>query len=350
MKRYRALFRVDAGPEIGNGHLYRCLTLAEQLNSVGFHSTFFCRALPDALAVAVESRGHTLVCLDLEAQSQKAEAESFIGLLQGAVADLVVVDHYGLDAAWEHIVSRQCRLLFVIDDLANRPHECRILLDQTLGRRSSDYVSFTPSDCQRLCGSEFALLAKDYHLKRSASMTKRKNLELVRRVVVSFGGSSQPQLVEDTFASLKTNVLAASCQFVVVLSERDYMNTELRDYLSNHELDIEVVSKVNDMATLWLESDMAIGAAGTSTWERACLGLPSILCVIADNQELIAEAVDATGACKAIRYDNDYSHNLETAFAMFFQSELYQEMVESNYQVCDGEGAIRAVEVILSEL
>ena len=173
------IFRADASTEIGSGHVMRCLTLADGLSRKGHKCRFVCREHEGHLGEVVIKRGHELVLLPVPPQhtsnqvsgslvdseaglavSWQDDANQTLEVLAPLKVDWLVVDHYRLDFKWENRLSSVVKNIFVIDDLANRSHQCNLLLDQNLGRRTKDYDDLVPAGCLRLIGPQFALLGE----------------------------------------------------------------------------------------------------------------------------------------------------------------------------------------------
>ena len=186
----RVAFRVDASLEIGTGHVMRCLTLADAMRHAGTNCFFLCREKCGNLLKIIHMRGYQVRILDgLTSEQTSCESpevalstsyeesagpEWSIDAQQTQIAlgeetvDLLVVDHYSLDARWEVQLRPACHNLMVIDDLANRPHECDILLDQNIGRRGFDYDRLLSRNCKTLIGPNYALLRPRFSELRSS--------------------------------------------------------------------------------------------------------------------------------------------------------------------------------------
>ena len=179
-------FRADASETIGTGHLMRCLTLADGLRRKGADAEFISRNLPDHLIEIVKSRGHRFRRI---AASQPDS--DVLHHLAGKPCDWLVVDHYGLGADWERSVRPFAKAIMVIDDLADRTHDCDILLDQNF-RTSHDnrYAGLVPESCLLRTGPSFALLQRDYARLRA----ELKPRETAERLLIYFGGADRDDL------------------------------------------------------------------------------------------------------------------------------------------------------------
>jgi UDP-2,4-diacetamido-2,4,6-trideoxy-beta-L-altropyranose hydrolase len=291
--------RADASLDIGTGHVMRCLTLAQSLRDKGDRVFFICREDPGHLCDLVESR--SFYCSRLPASPdmplvalRDADARETIAAIESyrASPDLLVVDHYKLDRSWESVVRPKVRSIFVIDDLADRMHDCDLLLDQNLhdgpGLR---YSALVGEGTQVFVGPRYALLKPEFSAVRAAPRTRG-----VRRMLSFFGG------VDSTNESLKIvralrSIGAAAPQTDVVLGSTNPHVGGVRDAAKGLAC-VNVIRQTDDMAGLMREADLGLGTCGVAAWERCCVGLPSIVVVSADNQRDDARILNSLGAAR----------------------------------------------------
>jgi UDP-2,4-diacetamido-2,4,6-trideoxy-beta-L-altropyranose hydrolase len=285
----RIAFRLDASREIGAGHFSRCLTLAQALRERGAQTLFLSRNLPADLAACLASEGHVLT--ELLAVTVEQEAIECAHILNNFRPDWLIVDHYKLDARWEIAVRDKCGGIFVIDDKADRPHSCDILLDQNFNPRSqANYRAFTQPDTRLLLGPLYALLPPDFAAKRAERGVVTGE---VKRVLICFGGSDPGNHTATAIEAIRPFVDRLEQIDVIIgsLSQNKENIASLCRKLPNAHL----YSPTRNMSQLLLQADLAIGAGGTMTWERACLGVPSLAFGIAENQVAILEALSEAG-------------------------------------------------------
>jgi UDP-2,4-diacetamido-2,4,6-trideoxy-beta-L-altropyranose hydrolase len=349
----RVAFRVDAGPLIGGGHAMRCLTLADALAERGAQATFVTASMPEVLADRISASGHSLVRIPasseqerqgydwheqpLDDEAQRADVEASTGAIGST--DWLVIDHYLLDIRW-HAASRSfAGRVLVIDDLANRQYDCDLLLDQTHGRSPADYRPLLPDHTKIAAGSAYALLRPEFARERPAALRGRREAGLVRRIVVSLGTTDPGSIT----AAIVERVLhaAAKAEIDVVLGPDAPSLPHVRDVASaNSRVTIHIGT--NRMAELMRDADLAVGAAGATSWERCCLGLPSIAFVLADNQRKIAQGLAEAGA--HIVTDET---GLEGALKrLLTDGDLRQRMSAAAFAITDGLGASRMVDTI----
>ena len=276
----------------------RCLTLADQLRGEGSAVAFACHDIPGGMFDLLQAHGYRCARLPLAGAvegSQRDDAEETIeaaGKLFPDGLDWLVVDHYELDVTWERMLRPHARKLMVIDDLANRPHDCDLLLDQNyyrdLDRR---YHGLVPEQCVTLLGPAYVLL-------RSEFSDARKRLRLrdgiVRRILVFFGGSDSTNQTRKALDALKLISKPEIAVDVVVGAANPYRD-EIRS-LCREMPNVQYHCQVSNMAELIAAADIAIGAGGATTWERCSLGLPTLTVVFADNQLQTTEDLESFGA------------------------------------------------------
>ncbi|RAR56779.1 UDP-2,4-diacetamido-2,4,6-trideoxy-beta-L-altropyranose hydrolase [Onishia taeanensis] len=310
------VFRADASLEIGTGHIMRCLTLAEALRKQGAECHFLCREHAGHLIDAIEARGfnaHRLLdeslyrtsapTRDLQPDhahwlgtSWESDAEACGPLIVQLAPDWLVVDHYALDARWEAAVLPEQTRLLVIDDLADRAHCAHLLLDQNLGREAEDYIGLVPAECRVLAGPQFALLRPEFAERRESSLARRHRHPAVKRLLISLGGVDKDNSTGQVLDALNACDLPNDLEITVVMGATAPWLEEVKTRAVELPWSTEVVVNVSDMARRMAEADLAIGAAGSTTWERCCLGLPTLMLVLAENQQHIAQSLHNAGA------------------------------------------------------
>jgi UDP-2,4-diacetamido-2,4,6-trideoxy-beta-L-altropyranose hydrolase len=355
----KVLFRVDASVQIGTGHLARCLTLANMLQQSGTSSSFLCRSPAPALAAQIKSQGHALLTLPppiqamileesdlthtpwLGVSQQQDAAESLAALRQRF--DLLVVDHYGIDQRWEHNMRDAADAIMVIDDLADREHDCEILLDQNLhGAEGNRYSSLVPPHCQTLLGTAYALLRPEF------SVPPKRNSHTGRRVNVFLGGTD-PQggtvLAIEAIAPLCGKTLQVD---VIAGGANPHLNAIKAMCNSLPAITLHVQS--NDIATLFASADLGIGAGGSATLERCNRGLPQILTSFADNQRPSCAAFARAGAALDVGDMKSLSAaDLRAAITSLLEnSQRLQDMRGIGRALVDGNGTFRVAEKIAS--
>ena len=294
----RWALRVDSSLHLGTGHLMRCLVLAQQARLRGVSLKFICADLPGHSGAIVTRQGFDLQMLDTDPGDKgladfdwKRDSSSTRSLAGGNLWDLLVVDHYSIDCRWEAALRSAARQILVIDDLADRVHDCDILVDQNYYLDlDCRYDKLVPPGCLKLLGTRFLLLRSEF--KKTRQGMKRKTVN-VRRILISFGGTDE------------TNVTCMVLDAITLLGRPDIAIDVVIGATAPHRAAVEArISalpqsslhvQTSQMAQLIMRADLAIGGCGSSAWERCCLGLPTLVLVLADNQRLLAARLDAIG-------------------------------------------------------
>lgn len=291
------IIRADASVQMGTGHVMRCLTLAESLAKRGAAVSFLCRELAGNLCDHIEARGFRTFRLAPGADDAGATEE----ILEELKPDWLVVDNYALDAAWESRMRPLAGRIMVIDDLADRRHDCDLLLDQNYyADLESRYLGLVPETCRLFLGPRHALLRPEFPEARSA-MAERTGT--VTRVLVFFGGSdstNETGKALEALARFKEKALSAD----VVVGASNPRKELIREQCAALP-GVAFHCQVPNMAHFMADADFAFGAGGTATWERCFLGLPAAAIVLARNQLEVIRAVEGAGALRNLGWHQE---------------------------------------------
>ncbi|EFR41464.1 pseudaminic acid biosynthesis-associated protein PseG [Selenomonas sp. oral taxon 137 str. F0430] len=326
------VIRVDSSERIGSGHLMRCLTLAGHMRREGKTVHFICRDLVGNLSRIVTAQGFALhllpphehdaaltdyaVWLTAPQEVDAQESAEIIRELQPV--ERLVIDHYALDAAWERRMRPLVQEIFVIDDLANRPHDCDILLDQNFYRdMERRYDGLVPETCKLLLGPKHALLRREFY---EARKTLRRRDGKLCRILVFYGGSDQTRETEKAIAALLQLALPG-VEADVVVGGGNARQEHIRSLCEAHEF-LHYHLQVSNMAELMASADLALGAGGTTTWERCFLGLPAIVTAIAENQfEICRDCAEAGLIYYLGKWDEVMQEDIAAGIKMFSAPE-----------------------------
>ncbi|MDR6534733.1 UDP-2,4-diacetamido-2,4,6-trideoxy-beta-L-altropyranose hydrolase [Variovorax soli] len=305
------VFRADASLQIGSGHVMRCLALAAALRLEGTNCRFVCRGHQGHLADLIRNRGFAVTLLPMGTLGPshvpvtvhdawlgcdwESDAHQTIAALEGIRPDWIVVDHYALEAAWEQALSAHSGAMLVIDDLADRDHQCQLLVDQNLGRDGAHYAGRVSVGCEVLAGPAYALLRSEFAAVRASSLERRRYKPL-QHLLISLGGVDQSNATGALLEALRACTLPANVRISVAMGAASPWLAEVQEIAVQMPWPTQVRANVQDMARLMSESDLALGAAGATSWERCCLGLPSIVLALAANQRRILKALEEAGA------------------------------------------------------
>jgi UDP-2,4-diacetamido-2,4,6-trideoxy-beta-L-altropyranose hydrolase len=330
-----AVFRLDARPESGLGHLSRCGALADALRDAGWH-----------------------VAAAFRAKKPPADPHSFLnpailGDEDGAEVlrrrwpdgcDLLVVDDYTLDAGFESACRGWARRILAMDDGTGRQHDCDLLLDAAASYRGEAYRPLTPAGCTILAGPSFALLPDETRRTRRTALARDRS-GTPRRAALYLGGAEDGRLTSrllDALAAidpvLELDIILPSIAGRSLVAARP----------AAHPLGVRVHSATPSLVPIFEAADIAIGAAGVTAWERCCLGLPSLAIVTAENQRGVAAYLRKTGsATVSERTEAEDPVKLRAVLsALLTDGEARRIMARAAADLCDGDGPRRVVEAL----
>ncbi|RDE22572.1 UDP-2,4-diacetamido-2,4,6-trideoxy-beta-L-altropyranose hydrolase [Motiliproteus coralliicola] len=362
----KVVVRADSGVAMGVGHVMRCLTLLEYLQSkcISLDAIFVCRDHRGNLIEFINKKGYRVVTLPVDDQVLDNQAlEQHARWLGGTLsedshatrrtilqqwpegADWLIVDHYGTDAEWHRIVRSNTKQLMVIDDLADRQYDCDLLLDQTFGETEARYKGLVPEVARVLAGAGFALLRDEFDLHKHDFEPATSRRWPPRDLLVSLGGGDPDNVTGEVLDALVSWRSELGKITVIVGQANPHLNS-LRAKASL--LQAQILVGAENMAQLMREHDLAIGAAGATSWERCAMGLPTAAVITAANQKTIISRLKATGAIvELIRPISDSSMKAEL-LPWMTDREAYEGAVSAAISICDGRGALRTSEVMLT--
>jgi UDP-2,4-diacetamido-2,4,6-trideoxy-beta-L-altropyranose hydrolase len=356
----RIAFRTDASVNIGTGHLSRCLTLANSLRLQNWQTRFVCRDLVPAFAEQILAQDHELKVLQTTpatepntdglahspwlAVPQEVDAAETMAALGPERWDWMVVDHYALDRRWETPLRGVAAGIFVIDDLADRIHDCDMLLDQNLtDARTDRYAGLTPAGCVKLIGVLYALLRPEF---ANAKRPDRKQGSSPRLNVL-FGGTDPQGGTELALRAI--GLLDASIAADVIVGGGNPHLATIRE-LCGDLPEVQLHIQASDIAKLFTAADLAIGAGGATSWERCRLGLPALITSMAHNQRRACEALaEARVAIDLGEMDRLTPHTLAGLIGRILtRPRLLAAMSRRAATLVDGLGTQRVVQHIIN--
>ncbi|REL34819.1 UDP-2,4-diacetamido-2,4,6-trideoxy-beta-L-altropyranose hydrolase [Thalassotalea euphylliae] len=386
--------RADSSTVIGTGHIMRCLTLANAIKkTLRANIYFFCRQAEGNISQLVLDAGFDLVQMaaptsrsngastkksseklahsEWLGETQENDVKEFIALAKNQLLnkklsdcisvssrfDFIITDHYGIDARWHQQVRNITRKIVVIDDIADRAHECDFLIDQTFLCPVSRYKKLTPAHSQTLLGTDYAMLRDEFNLVYSKGVSKqeiytqrKERLHIQQgatRLLIMFGGTDPDNLTLQALTLLgKTSnfrlidvIIGTSAKHIAQVMEFCQLHDEMTLHIAP-----------SNISELMLSADIAIGAAGTTSWERCAVGLPTILIVQASNQNDIAAALTSENVC--LSYQKNQLTHVVTELLPSIQTHVseLESMINNSLKVCDGQGCQRIVDKVFSRV
>ena len=349
------IIRADASIHIGLGHLARCRTLAVVLREQGVKVRFISRALPGHQIATLRAEGFRVAVLPAPPDqsvidgdyaawlgvTQAQDAQETIAALTDQRPDWLIVDHYALDSEWEQTLRPHVGRILIIDDLANRRHDADLLLDQNYAPGSATrYQGLLPPDTRTLLGPTYALLRPEYAHYRQTLRPRDGN---VRRVLVFFGGTD-PQNISGRVLTALSDPALAHLEVDLVIGANHPQREDLTTRATARPF-TRVHGPRPHLADLMATADLAIGAGGTTTWERCCLGLPSLVVSIADNQRPTCIALAADGLFHYVgHHDRMTSWTLLTAILQLLSNPVsLRALSKAGADLVDAGGTKRII-------
>jgi len=344
--------RVDASTQIGTGHLIRCLTLADALKQRGVQIRFVSFQMPEYFQDLLTTKGHEFMMLnnglseinsgDLShshwlSTSQYIDAQNTVQALAGQIWDWLIVDHYALDYRWESVLRQTAKNILVIDDIADRHHDCDVLLDQNFYTdMNTRYTGKVPGHCQLLLGPDYALLRDEF---RQLHEQAEPHTGSVKRILVFFGGMDKGNYTTRAIKAVD-KIDSHDLHVDVVIGAQHTHRQQIESVCVDRNFFCHV--QTNQMAELMTAADLSIGAGGSATWERCCLGLPTLTICTADNQrKQIADAA-SEGLLYAPRLKGELILVLKHHLKTLMENDYLRNLLSRNsMKAVDGRGVLR---------
>jgi UDP-2,4-diacetamido-2,4,6-trideoxy-beta-L-altropyranose hydrolase len=321
----------------------RCLTLSRALADKGCAVAFAANPTAQAVLDAFGPRDMTVYPLSDDLAEAAPHAAGWADAFK---ADWVLLDHYRLSPA-EEAALKGPRRLAVLDDLADRPRPADLVINPGYGRLPGNYAGLVPEGARVLAGPQYALVRPEFAAHRDEALKRRREGGHLRRVLIALGLTDVEGVTGRVVRALRPHleglildvVVAGAAPSLPFLREQAKTDCNLRLHVDNHA-----------MAELMSQADVAVGAGGSSVWERATLGLPTVTVVLADNQRPMAEAMANVGLTLAVDGQAaDFEARLvEAVRRVVDDAALRRWLFEAPCHACDGLGADRVAEAMLA--
>ena len=359
--------RADASLQQGTGHLMRCLVLADELRLRGHECLFVTQPYLPLFTKKIHDHNHKVIILPMGTldqsvhighdeylswlgRSTKHDALVTLEALKNENIDILIADHYAIDHSWMDLFSGQKIRKVIIDDLANRKHCCDILIDQNFGRSPQDYEHLVSKKTKVFTGSEYVILKDDFKITRNKSQLTRLNRE-PKCLNICMGGMDKDNSTYNILETVLKSGYFKKWSIDVVLRSSSPHAKMISNYSDKSPHNINLHFDCENMATLFEGADLAIGAGGVTLWERCCVGLPTLLLTIADNQVPAAMAMSRSGAiiyCGDIR-EKDWKKKLDLKLKMLTQDTDRLHLISKiAFGICDGNGLEKVCNIIES--
>jgi len=342
----RVIVRADADQRIGGGHVMRCAVLGLALRGQGADVAFAIRDPAPETRALLETWNFPVLALPAQALPEQPveqlwpeplmlrDAEDTARL--AAEADAIVVDHYGLGAAWHRAMRGERRLVLALDDMADRAVDADLLLYPGLSASAQAYAGLVPVRCGLLLGPRYALLRPQFAADKGAAAQGKAAL---RRLLVCCGSGDHGNITARLIEGVLQAGLPGLVHVDVVLGGLNpHADALQRRFGAEPRLHFH--HAVEDMAALMRAADLFLGAGGGMTWERCAAGLPGIVVALAPNQRPLSEAMAARGI-DAYLGDGAALTPAKVAEALRQATPASAEAVAAMHALCDGQGAAR---------
>lgn len=326
----RVLFRADAGPDIGLGHVMRCLALAGALARTGAACTFLGQEYPPAVRETIESRGHRTLAVEPNRQEPQATLQR----MREADADVVVVDMYGITEDYLSQLRKQGVVLVSLDDHNLMPFPSHLVVNPNRFALDMEYRSST-GDTQFLLGPSYCLLREEFAQARG----KRRRIgPHGRRLLVSMGGSDLGGLT----AKVVRAVAPLGLEMVVI------QGAAATAFSAQAWPDVRVVVNPPNMARWMLWADAAVTCGGGTVYELAATGTPGIVLALGPDQEQNAAAMETEGTAINLGMGAGATERAiaDAVKALMGDSKRRQSMSRRGREVVDGKGAERVARAV----
>ncbi len=331
------VIRADASTQIGTGHAMRCLALAQAWQSAEGETIFVTAMKAPALEARLKDEGIRVIHLStypggVEDAAQTAE------LAHQTNAQWIVVDGYQFGDSYQRVIKRSGLRLLFVDDYGHSASYCAdIVLNQNIYAHEGLYAD-REAQTRLLLGTPYVLLRQEFLRWRGYG---RQNLSGAPKVLVTLGGSDVANVTLKVVHGLQLAAVDDLQASVVVGSAYPHFE-ELEMAVRNYPF-VRLERNVLDMPRLMAWADVAVSAAGTTCWELAFMGLPSLIMVLADNQRLVAEKLDAAGAAVLVGWGEQVSpvEVSEALVQLLASQERRARMTVLGQNIVDGQGSAR---------
>ncbi len=338
------LIRADAGLKMGTGHVMRCLALAQGWQNEGGEALFaMVRPLP-ALESRLKSEGMKVAYLpDILPGSQEDAQET---ALLGRQNDTywIVIDGYHFGANYQKYLKDAGYYLLSFDGYGHAEHYFSdLIINQNIYADAAMYKS-KESYTKLLLGASFILLRREFWPWRD---WQREIPQNAQKILVTLGGSDPDNI---TLKALKAllQMKNETFQIVAIVGGGNPYYSELKTII---EMDVKPIHLEQDVANMpkrmaW--ADLAISAAGGTCWELAFMGVPSLLLVLAENQEKVAyylhekNAAICLGSGKRVTESTITSH----ASSLMHNPSMRRNLSSESASFVDGLGVKRVVSLL----
>lgn len=339
----KVVFRADASQDEGGGHLIRSLVIAKELANRGHD----CKIITQEGGIDLIPGGNTsfikqnLTFKQIKKNEFDKPQALFDQLEQNWLPDLCFIDSYRLKKDYQTQIRKLNSKIVVLDDMPWREHDTDILIDPTLNREGDEYKNLVPGHTKLLCGVKYAPLRSEFLKARQTHTDTRTRNEKRKHILVSLGLTDPDNITSAVLEGLLK--VQKEIDVTVLISSQSPFEQEIELLISEFKFKAQILHSQSDMAGLLSRSDLVIGAGGSSSWERCCLGVPALQLILADNQKDVTHSLVNTGAIQSLGFLRDFRPEIvtESVDSILADNQTLKTMSEAALKVCDGLGAVR---------
>ncbi len=360
-KLEKIAFRVDSSIKIGAGHLMRCLNIAKFLRLQGHDCIFISKKHNGNYNHLIEGNDFALIEIDAGdinqinhiddlymswlGSSYSEDAEYTNEILANNSCQYLFVDHYGIDERWEECCRTQTLKIIAIDDLANRNHSVDYIIDHNAGRLNADYANINLNDAQLLIGPKYALLHSRYGELRNQAIGKRNSNE-IKDILISFGSSNQTPIIKNILESFHNAKINSNFHLTLALGSSINNHEDIYLLAKKITTKIDLHINTNQMPDLILQADFCVGAGGVNALERCCLGLPSAILCLSENQVPGSIALEKMGCCNILNSYPSMDYSFTDIIDSINNKNDLIKMTNQCFNIVDGKGIERVYKKI----
>lgn len=363
-------FRCDSSISIGIGHVMRCLTLANALKIQGVKCSFICRRHEGNIISLIEKQGFIVYQLTSNSVfhrpysksghlswlgiSQEQDAKECTFILNQIKPDWLIIDHYALDSTWEKTLRPYCKKIMVLDDLADRNHECDLLLDQSIGRQQSDYRNYLPLKTKLLLAPKYLLLRKPF-LDTALKSKESRPRKVIKNVFISMGGMDNHNYISQILLAIidlhKESPISVN---IIISSQAPHIN-EIHSLQKQLPFHINIYDKcvAEDLADFMMKADIAISASGFTSYELVCMHVPTLLIPLSDIQYKVAKELVKFAPVYILDFKTKNIENeiKRKVFSIVKLTEFYKDIKNQSHECfyIDGKGLQRVIQCLMDD-
>ncbi|HVQ01213.1 MAG TPA: UDP-2,4-diacetamido-2,4,6-trideoxy-beta-L-altropyranose hydrolase [Candidatus Thermoplasmatota archaeon] len=331
-------FRVDASPDIGIGHLMRCLALSEELRHRGHECSFLLKVVHPEVLERIKKFGCASYLLPRTASLQQ-DLDSVIEYAFDNTVDWLITDHYNIDASYVKEIKHQGFHVLSIDDTAQMHYFSDIVVNQNIG---AEKLAFSAEPYTTLLLGPSYVMLRDELLRRD----QKKYNAIVKKILVSLGGTDADNFLLFLLRALED--ITKDIDVLAVVGPFNPHETALQAFRETTKMGLTLIRSPPNMAEYYLQADLAIGAAGSSCYELAYFGIPNLMITIADNQLSIAHEMEKQRIGIYLGEKHDLQPDLlrEKVNEFLVNRSLRNNMSANGQRLIDGHGKKRIVDCI----